>query len=314
MNLRLEPYDAAQAAAWNAFVATSRNGVFLADRGFMDYHADRFEDASLVARDGGRIVALLPAHREGDALVSHGGLSWGGFILGERGGQRLVLALFDLLVAALKQQGLGRLRYKTVPLPYHRWPSEDDRYALFRLGAARWRCEPLSMLPPDPLPPGNRLRRRPLRKTPAGAQETLREDACWEHFWPLLESVLAGRHGLRPVHSLAEIQLLAARFPRQIRLVTAWVDGRVEAGAVLFETPRVLRTQYLAASPAARATGLLDRVVDHAIAQARAGGLWFDFGTSAEDGGAVLNEGLLAFKEGFGARTIAHEAYELLIP
>ncbi len=314
MSLRLEPYEPSQAAAWNAFVAASRNGVFQADRGFMDYHADRFTDASLVARDGDRIVALLPAHRDGDTLVSHGGLSWGGFILGERGGQRLVLALFELLVAELRRQGLRRLRYKTLPLPYHRWPSEDDRYALFRLGATRWRCELLSMLPPEFVPPDGDLRRRPARKTPAGADEALREDACWQDFWPLLESVLAERHDARPVHSLAEIQLLAARFPREIRLVTAWVDGRIAAGAVLFETPQVLRTQYLAAGPAARATSLLDRVIDHAIAQARAGGRWFDFGTSTEDGGTVLNEGLLAFKEGFGARTVAHDAYELIIP
>lgn len=314
MNLRLAPYEASRAAAWNAFVAASRNGVFQADRGFMDYHADRFVDASLVAWDGDRIVALLPAHRDGDTLVSHGGLSWGGFILGERGGQRLVLALFERLVAAMQTQGLRRLRYKTLPLPYQRWPSEDDRYALFRLGATRWRCELLSMLPPGPPPPGSELRRRPRRKTPTGADETLREDPCWAHFWPLLEAVLAERHGARPVHTLAEIQLLASRFPREIRLVTAWVDGRIAAGAVLFETPQVLRTQYLAAGPAARATSLLDRVIDHAIAQARATGRWFDFGTSTESGGTVLNEGLLAFKEGFGARTVAHDAYELLIP
>ena len=314
MNLRLEPYDPSQAEAWDAFVATSRNGVFQAERGFMDYHADRFVDASLVARDGDRIVALLPAHRDGDTLVSHGGLSWGGFILGERGGQRLVLALFDLLVAELQRQGVRRLRYKTLPLPYHRWPSEDDRYALFRLGATRWRCELLSMLPPEPWPQGGRLRRRPSRKVRPGADETLRQDACWHAFWPLLESVLAERHGARPVHTLAEIQLLAGRFPRAIRLVTAWVDGQIAAGAVLFETPTVLRTQYLAAGAAARATSLLDRVIDHAIAQARATGRWFDFGTSTENGGTVLNAGLLAFKEDFGARTVAHDAYELLIP
>ncbi|HUR80134.1 MAG TPA: GNAT family N-acetyltransferase, partial [Thermoanaerobaculia bacterium] len=76
--VRFTPDDA---PAWNEFVRASRNGTFLFDRGYMDYHADRFEDRSLLFFDSAdRLVAVLPAHRRGTELISHGGLTYGGFV------------------------------------------------------------------------------------------------------------------------------------------------------------------------------------------------------------------------------------------
>lgn len=40
---------------------------------------------------------------------------------------------------------------------------------------------------------------------------------------------------------------------------------------------------------------------------------YFDFGISNENNGRFLNRGLIAQKEGFGARTIVHDFYELSI-
>jgi hypothetical protein len=39
---------------------------------------------------------------------------------------------------------------------------------------------------------------------------------------------------------------------------------------------------------------------------------FLSFGIASEDGGAVLNDGLAAWKEGFGARSLPHVVYELL--
>ena len=73
----IERYTDAQAGEWNAFVRSSKNGTFLFDRGYMDYHADRFADASLMCRRDGCLYALLPANRDGDALYTHQGLTYG---------------------------------------------------------------------------------------------------------------------------------------------------------------------------------------------------------------------------------------------
>ena len=38
---------------------------------------------------------------------------------------------------------------------------------------------------------------------------------------------------------------------------------------------------------------------------------YFDFGISTEENGRVLNSGLIDQKEGFGARGVVHDHYEL---
>ena len=39
---------------------------------------------------------------------------------------------------------------------------------------------------------------------------------------------------------------------------------------------------------------------------------YFDFGVSTENGGGYLNEGLIFQKEGFGARSVVYDTYEML--
>ena len=69
---------------WNRFVAASKNGTLLFDRGFMDYHADRFTDASLMVYREQKLYALLPANIKDDILTSHGGLTYGGMVMSDK--------------------------------------------------------------------------------------------------------------------------------------------------------------------------------------------------------------------------------------
>ena len=149
----IHPYTPTDRPAWDDFVRRSRNGVFLFERAYMDYHADRFEDASVIIRSNngqGRIVAVLPAHRkrpadgkgsgdgasaEGDICISHGGLTFGGLVMDPKLGGEHVPALMQQLAGWLKEQGFASLHYRATPHIYHRLPSEDDLYALHRLGA-----------------------------------------------------------------------------------------------------------------------------------------------------------------------------------
>ncbi len=66
---------------WNQFVAESKNGTFLFDRRYMDYHQDRFRDHSLMFYQDGRLLAVLPAHVDGDTLYTHRGLTYGGLVM-----------------------------------------------------------------------------------------------------------------------------------------------------------------------------------------------------------------------------------------
>ena len=79
--MEAHPYRRDLQARWNDLNRRARNGHFIFDRGFMEYHADRFEDASLVVTEGDDVIALLPANRSGDAVHSHQGLTFGGLVI-----------------------------------------------------------------------------------------------------------------------------------------------------------------------------------------------------------------------------------------
>src|SRR5437016_10636090 len=130
------PYERSFAIEWNRFVAAARNGHFLFDRGFMDYHSDRFTDCSLLFFDKGQLIGVLPANRHDDTVYSHQGLTFGGIVAGDRLGAERMLAVFDALRGHLAEAGVRSLVYKPVPHIYHRRPAEEDLYALFRHGAA----------------------------------------------------------------------------------------------------------------------------------------------------------------------------------
>ena len=101
---------------------------------------------AIVRDPEGEFVAVLPAHSEGTALVSHGGLSYGGFVIGAGMKTPLMLRVFESVLLALREQGFTALTYKTIPHIYHRQPAEEDRYALFLLGAELIRRDVLSVV------------------------------------------------------------------------------------------------------------------------------------------------------------------------
>ena len=69
------PYTPERKTDWDAFVRRAKNGLFLFFRDYMDYHADRFMDGSLMFYEGDQLLALLPASLQDGVLSSHGGLT-----------------------------------------------------------------------------------------------------------------------------------------------------------------------------------------------------------------------------------------------
>ena len=92
---------------WDGFVRESRNGTFLFMRGYMDYHADRFADFSLMASGDGRLHALLPAHCTATEFCSHRGLTYGGVVTDEKMTAALMLGLFGEIFRYLRTYDIG---------------------------------------------------------------------------------------------------------------------------------------------------------------------------------------------------------------
>jgi len=216
--------------------------------------------------------------------------------------------------AALRAQGHTRLRYKPVPHIYAQAPAQDDLWALFRLDARRVRCDLSNCIDLAHQLPMSDRRRRALRKAREAGLAIEHGAGQLQRLWPVLQDNLARAHGLQPVHTQAEIETLADRFPQHVRCVVATHEMQVIAGLVLYLTPQVAHAQYIAASPTGQALHALDLLFDHAIDDARAmNARFFDFGISTVDQGRVLNDGLHRFKAEFGAGNIVHEHYEVAL-
>ena len=156
-------YDPAEWRRWDEFVEASNNGHFMHRRGYMEYHADRFDDFSLLFERGQALVAVLPAHRRGDVLVSHDGLPFAGLLTRQRSRLATLEEIAGALLAFMECEGLHRLVYRPVPFPYHRAPAEEDQWTLERLGARITDVKVGSLLPRRDAPSLRKERRRAAR-------------------------------------------------------------------------------------------------------------------------------------------------------
>ncbi len=304
----VDRYTPAMRPIWNEIVREARARHFMFERAFMDYHADRVVDASWVVLLQDRPIAVLPASRDGDQVESHGGLTFGGLLSGpELTSARAVKALSEL-TRALRADGLRYLVYKPMPSFYKVAPAEEDLYALTAAGARIVSREVSATLAPGTRPTYSRERRRAVRRSEVASLE-LGESVAIDEFWILLRTVLRERHNVEPVHSAAEMRLLADRFPGRIRLFVATESGAIVAGTLIFETETVAHAQYIAAGARGRDLHALDALFHHLLDDVYPH-LWFDFGISNERDGR-LNEGLIRNKEGYGARAIVHDRYVL---
>lgn len=318
----VERYSKGLEARWNELVAASKNGTFLFDRRFMDYHSDRFCDCSLVFwldEKRTQMIAALPANWQADekTVYSHQGLTYGGFILSPQVTATQVLEMMDQACEYFAGElGACRLVYKPVPYIYSRYPAEEPLYALFRHDAKLiGRGLSSAVLLSDPLPLVQ-LRRRCANKALHHhlAITSATNDAELEVFWSALDRALQQRHHVHPVHTVAEMRLLMDRFPDNIQLYVAHTDeGQLMAGVWLFRCGPVSHLQYITTTDEGRECGALDLLIITLMEQLRPHHLYLDFGISTEDSGNVLNEGLIHQKQGFGARGVCYDTWEVCL-
>lgn len=295
---------------WNSFVSKARNATFLFDRNYMDYHADRFDDNSFMFYHKGKLKAVLPANVAGDTLYSHQGLTYGGLLLDKKATVEDVLECFDSLNSWLRENGISKVVYKALPWIYHQYPSEEDLYAL------TWKCKAqlISRDISSSIVIDNKLKFAESRKS--GIRKALSlnievgESNDVDGFWHVLEDNLGNRYNAKPVHTSSEMKLLMSRFPNNIRLYVAKMNGEIVGGTLIYVTPQVVHTQYISASVEGKKHGALDLLFDYIINKVYANCRYFDFGKSTEQGGAYLNEPLIFQKEGFGGRGVCYDWYQ----
>jgi hypothetical protein len=311
MALETIPRREAGAEVWDAAVRAARQRHFFFETAYIDYHADRFTDASLLVLEKGRAIAALPATRHGDEVRSHGGLTFGGVLVNESMGVGRVLESVAMALEGWRAEGVSEVVVKPAPHIYHLVPAEEELFAWYAHGAV------LS---------GRNLAQAVRRGTDVRwskgrvhavhrgreADIAIARGEDVEGFMELVTGLLARRHDAAPVHSPAEMRMLADRFPDEIKLFEARSGGELISGVLVFETPAVAHTQYIASSPEGQELHAQDALLAHLVQDVYAEKPWFDFGTSNERDGTI-NAGLALNKEGYGARSVVYDSYRLAL-
>lgn len=309
----IKRYSSADKETWNTYVAQARNATFLMDRNYMDYHSDRFKDHSLMFYKNGKLYALLPSNQNGDTLYSHGGLTYGGLMIDKHATAADIMQLFKDLNEYLKTNGIHKVYYKPIPWIYQQIPSEEDLYALVYVCQARLAVRNIASVI-DMSHPLKWSRDRHYGANKACTDGIIVEESeDFAAFWKILEDNLMRTYQAKPVHTLEEMQLLKSRFPDLIKLYVAKKNAETLGGSLLYITPQVVHSQYISATPEGKHSHAIDaifRQILKSLKENHPDCRYFDFGTSNEQQGKVLNTSLIYQKEGFGGRGVVYDTYE----
>lgn len=307
----IKRYTSAYFDQWNDFIAKSKNGTFLFHRDFMEYHSDRFDDFSLLFFDEDKLLAVLPAHKTGNVLYSHLGLTYGGLVYSEKAKLSQIIKALRAMLEFLHENEFEQLYVKLVPAIYHKYPADEFSYALFVANAKLIRKDSLCIIDQQSRLPFTKTRRESIRR---GLKNSLviKEEPEFNLFWDeILIPNLQYKHEAKPVHTAEEITMLHAKFPDNIRHFNVYHNDRIVAGTTVFITDGVAHPQYISGNKDKNELGSLDFLYDYLINTVFAHKKFFDLGPSNEEQGRKLNESLVFWKESFGARTQVQDFYEV---
>ncbi|MFN4915161.1 MAG: GNAT family N-acetyltransferase [Sphingomonadales bacterium] len=309
-------YDRFLQTVWDEFVDCSKNGSFLFKRSFMDYHSDRFIDHSLLVYDDKQLIAILPANLSNNKIISHEGLSYGGIVLLDDLKFAKVIEVYKSVLKFLKSINIDTFIIKNIPRIYNSRPADELDWISYKVNAKIFRRDTAMVLSNESneIPYQDR-RKRAIKKA---SKENIDIKVGINELIPFWNDVLIpnlqSRHGVSPVHTLEEIQLLATRFPDNIRQHTIYLNNKIVAGCTMFLNKGVAHAQYISGTTSGRDSGCLDYLFNYLIKNIYINYTYFDFGICNEQNGKIINEGLMAWKEGFGARAVIHDFFEIDTP
>jgi hypothetical protein len=300
LSIQVQQYLLENAAEWNAFVKQSVNGSFLLERDFMDYHQERFEDHSLMMFIEGQLMCCIPAHVKEGVFYSHRGLSYAGLIISAAAVKNLD-KIVDALLEYVKGLAFAKAELQLPPISYQ-FLNKEIAAVLEHKGFISNRKSHNQSVALD-----QEIQVSPKKSIGYrnGKFEGLRMETTndFRSFWEeVLIPQLAERYHSKPVHSLAEIELLAARFPENIIQYNVYREDALLAGITFFIKGNIVKSQYTASSPDGLKTDAVAYIYMEAMKEFKEKGCsLMDYGPVNEKDGSV-NKGLQRFKKQLGCQ------------
>jgi hypothetical protein len=238
-------------------------------------------------------------------------LTYGGLVLQQKSKFQEVIGMMKTILQFLQNQHIISLQLKQLPTIYCDFPSDEMEYLSFILNAKLVRRDSLSVLDLKTDYNFSKDRKQAINRG-VKSELIVKEENIFAAFWnEILIPNLVQKHNTHPVHNLNEITYLKSKFPSNIRQFNVYLGDELVAGTTIFESEFVAHSQYISGNSNKNELGSLDFLHNTLISYTFKDKKYFDFGISNENQGKNINEGLLYWKESFGARTIVQNFYEI---
>lgn len=126
-----------------------------------------------------------------------------------------------------------------------------------------------------------------------------------EQIWTHLIKNLQYKYNVSSTHSLSEINELIDKFPESILPYSIYLESKYAAFALIYRFKNIMHSQYLDVNYelVSRRPNiyLIHKILQLAVNEKSK---YFSFGSSTEDNGNFINEGLMDFKNSFGGGRI----------
>ena len=303
-------YTAQRIALWNNFVSKAKNANFQHRREYLEYHAQRFTDHSLLFMKDNNVVALFPANVKDNALYSHNGISFGGLLINAHLKQKEVLQMFALLINYARFNTFEKIVIRLQPHIYNRYFSEEISYALFKNNAIISARAISSVINLHVQLPYSKGRKWSLKKA-MQHDISMGESTNYDAFMELEKALLKYKYGAVPVHSAHELKLLSSIYKDKIKLYTVNFKDEMIGGVIIFLMGNVAKCQYICSNNICKELNALDFLFTQLIKKFKHELQFFDFGHSTLLNGHYLETTLIQNKESYGARGVCYDTYTI---
>ncbi len=310
-NYKIVKYTSNFYEVWNNFIQDAKNATFLFHRDFLEYHAHKFKDHSLMIFKDDKLVAVLPANINEGKLHSHQGLTYGGLIYNASLKFQSVLHIFQDVLQFLHSNNVTSVFIKLLPSCYTKVPNDELEYLMYVLQAKLTNRMFFSVINLKEEVKFSRDRKAGAKRGKKSDLKIINDDD-FDVFWnKILIPNLLEKHQSAPVHSLNDIKLLKSKFPNKIKQFNVYKSGSIVAGATLFLCNNIVRCQYISGNKQSNALGSLDLLFDELLNREYRNKSFFDLGASTKANNKLINKGLLYWKEGLGARSVSQDFYQI---
>jgi len=309
--INIVKYNKNMKKVWDNFIVhDARNGNFLFYRDYMEYHADRFQDNSLLLFDEKDIlIAIIPASKKSKTYITHEGLTYGGLIYKKNLGTEKILIIFNHIVKYLKESNFTTIMYKRMPYVYTLYPSEEDLYALYCIGFNISRRDVSSCMNIARYS----IKGKKLNEYKRGKKNglSLIKTSDSSKIFSIINKNLNKKYNVLSTHTSDEMNYLHFKFPNNIEMFELLEGSKVVGGIIIYLNIGIVHVQYVACLEYAKKLRGIDFLIISIIKKYKDNYEWFDYGISTEMDGMLLNNSLIKSKEEYGLTALCYDSYEL---